>query len=266
MPPAKKTPPQVLCNNAGVMALNDRATEDGFDVQMQVNHLGHYILTAKAMPALELAAQIRGEARIVNHSSAARANTDKKWPQCLDRKFLEKRPESGLGGDKVGMMVGGPWNRYQQTKLANVVFTYALRDRLAAAGSKVKALVAHPGIAPTALGRNMVKGGGKSIGPNWMNRIFIDMLGQSQEDGSMGITLCSLQPGVESGQFWGPLGKNYKFKVHNQGEYKGKAVVLPEEMNADQVARDMLWDVSQASTGEEILIKSAASYYVKAAV
>ena len=35
----------VLCNNAGVMALEDLATEDGFDVQMQTNHLSHFLLT-----------------------------------------------------------------------------------------------------------------------------------------------------------------------------------------------------------------------------
>ena len=49
------------------------------------------------------------------------------------------------------MMTGANYERYQQTKLANLVFTYALRDKLAAKGSKVKALCAHPGVAPTSL-------------------------------------------------------------------------------------------------------------------
>ena len=35
----------VLCNNAGVMAIEDKATKDGFDVQMQTNHLSHFLLT-----------------------------------------------------------------------------------------------------------------------------------------------------------------------------------------------------------------------------
>ena len=48
-------------------------------------------------------------------------------------------------------MTGANYERYQQTKLANLVFTYALRDKLAAKGSKVKALCAHPGVAPTSL-------------------------------------------------------------------------------------------------------------------
>ena len=43
----------VLCNNAGVMALPDEATEDGFDVQMQTNHLSHFLLTRALAPLLE---------------------------------------------------------------------------------------------------------------------------------------------------------------------------------------------------------------------
>ena len=65
----------VLCNNAGVMALKDKATIDGFDVQMQTNHLSHFLLTKLCMPLLEKASQLRDEARIVNHSSIARFQT-----------------------------------------------------------------------------------------------------------------------------------------------------------------------------------------------
>ena len=50
-----------------------------------------------------------------------------------------------LGGDSDQVMKGANFVRYQQTKLANVAFTYALHKRLQEAGSKVKALVAHPG-------------------------------------------------------------------------------------------------------------------------
>ncbi|CAE7330811.1 ENV9, partial [Symbiodinium pilosum] len=43
----------VLCNNAGVMALADEATKDGYDVQMQTNHLSHFLLTKEIFPLLE---------------------------------------------------------------------------------------------------------------------------------------------------------------------------------------------------------------------
>ena len=65
----------VLCNNAGVMALEDKATKDGYDVQMQTNHLSHFLLTSEVWPLLQKAAELRGEARVVQHSSGARRST-----------------------------------------------------------------------------------------------------------------------------------------------------------------------------------------------
>ena len=128
----------VLCNNAGVMALKDEATKDGFDVQMQTNHLSHFLLTKQLYPLLETAANRDGEARIVNHSSIARRG------RALDPKYFGKNG-GNLGGNGSSMIFGGArWVRYQQTKLANLVFTYALHEKLLAKNSKVKAIVAHP--------------------------------------------------------------------------------------------------------------------------
>ena len=62
----------VLVNNAGVMGVKDEATKDGYDVQMQTNHLSHFLLTSLAWPLLQKAAELRGEARVVQHSSGAR--------------------------------------------------------------------------------------------------------------------------------------------------------------------------------------------------
>jgi NAD(P)-dependent dehydrogenase (short-subunit alcohol dehydrogenase family) len=58
----------VLCNNAGVMGLPNEATADGYDVQMQCNHLSHFLLVAEIWPLLEKALALRGDARVVNHS------------------------------------------------------------------------------------------------------------------------------------------------------------------------------------------------------
>ena len=62
----------VLCNNAGVMALAENATVDGYDVQMQTNHLSHFLLLKEIFPLLEKAAATHGEARVVHHTSLAR--------------------------------------------------------------------------------------------------------------------------------------------------------------------------------------------------
>merc|ERR1711963_932280 len=110
----------VLCNNAGIMATKDEATEDGFDTQMQTNHLSHFLLTAELFPLLEKAANANGEARVVNHSSIARYSP----AQPLEAKYFGKNGGK-LGGDADACcrpFSGGRWKRYQQTKLANVVY------------------------------------------------------------------------------------------------------------------------------------------------
>ena len=114
----------VLCNNAGVMALPDEATGDGFDVQIQTNHLSHFLLTSAVFPLLEAAASKRGEARIVNHSSLARVGV------ALDERYFG--PNGGaLGGNGASMFFGGArWVRYHHSKLANAVFTQALHRKL----------------------------------------------------------------------------------------------------------------------------------------
>lgn len=100
----------VLCNNAGIMAFNDDATEDGCDVQMQTNHLSHFLLTKLCMPALEKAAAQRGEARVVNHTSALRAAPIKGWDNKLQREYLG-RNGGKLGGNGSGMLSGPNYER-----------------------------------------------------------------------------------------------------------------------------------------------------------
>ena len=244
-----------LINNAGVMGFADEATVDGCDVQMQTNHLSHFLLTSICMPALEMAAAQRGEARIVNHSSCARAinatGASKGWDNHLKPEYLSNKRGGNLGGSHAGMMTGANYERYQQTKLANVVFTYALRDRLAAKGSRVKALVAHPGVAPTSLMLNTMVGSGDTSMlalPQCLSKLFLKWLMHSQEDGTMGLLMCACEPSVASGDFYGPYGKGLS-GVHDTHAYKGKAVLMPEEPLADEAARKMLWEESETSTG-----------------
>ena len=116
----------VLCCNAGIMAIHDEATKDGYDVQMQVNHLSHFLLAKELMPLLEKAAAKRHRARIITHSSSARfspANMSGK----LAAKYFGKN-----GGDLGGDGGWGRWMRYHQTKLANAVFAAELDRRLRA--------------------------------------------------------------------------------------------------------------------------------------
>lgn len=182
----------VLCNNAGVMALPDQATRDGYDVQMQTNCLSHFLLTKELFPLLRKS----DDARIVNHSSQARLGPP------LEAKYFGKNG-GDLGGDgseEENMSFGGPrWMRYHQTKLANCCFTYGLKERLDEAGiTNVKAIVAHPGLAATQLQVTTAETGGMDENADFMKQA------QSQEDGATGIIRGCMDPEAQSGDFYGP--------------------------------------------------------------
>lgn len=232
----------VLCNNAGVMALPDTATDDGFDVQMQTNHLSHFLLSKELMPLLERAAETAGEARIVQHSSTARLAPSK----VLQAEFFDKKG-GHLGGDGSrlqNMLFRGPrWLRYNQTKLANAAFTAALHHQLQEKGSSVKALVAHPGLATTQLQQTTVKQGG--MGGSFTG--FFMRLGQTPEDGAMGILSCMCLLDAKSGQFYGP--------GSGMLAPKGKAEPFDLESFYDNPeTRELLWKKSEEAIGMEFTI------------
>lgn len=223
----------VLSNNAGVMALEDVPTVDGYDIQMQTNHLSHFLLTAELMSLLEKAGNESGDARIVNHSSVAR------FGKKLEAKYLEKNGGK-LGGNGASMLFGGGrWVRYQQTKLANAAFTAALHQKLQAKDSKVKALVAHPGLANTNLQITSVQEGG--MPNNLFTKMFMK-LSQSEEDGAMGLISAMCLPDAQSGQFYGP-GKGM---MALKGEVKPFAL---EPLYDNQETRTLLWEKSNDAVG-----------------
>ena len=226
----------VLCNNAGVMALKDKATIDGFDVQMQTNHLSHFLLTKLCMPLLEKASQLRDEARIVNHSSIARFQTKR-----LKEKFLEKKG-GNLGGDGGNLMFGGGrWERYAQPKLANAAFTACLHEKLQKNNSKIRAMVAHPGLAESDLQSTTVEDGG-------MGSFFTKYLmkfGQSEKDGTLGLLRCIADPKINSGSMVGPGLKGMKGKA--------KSFSLESFYDNPEV-KSMLWAKSCEAIGESFEI------------
>ncbi|CAE7643218.1 unnamed protein product, partial [Symbiodinium pilosum] len=241
----------VLCNNAGIMGFGDKATQDGCDIQMQTNHLSHFLLTYLCMPLLEKAAAAHGEARIVNHTSAARVMDGAEFGNKLEEKYFLKNG-GNLGGDSSTFFKGANFVRYQQSKLANVVFTYALDQRLRKAGSKVKVLVAHPGVAQTQLGQGTMNAGGAADMekvPKWMREMIMSMLCQSEEDGTVGILRNACSPEANSGEFYGPLGQGGATGKHDTSEYKGPVGLLKKEPLADEAAQSLLWTASETVTG-----------------
>jgi NAD(P)-dependent dehydrogenase (short-subunit alcohol dehydrogenase family) len=122
----------LLINNAGVMASPLSRTDDGFEMQLGVCHIAHFLLTKLLTPALIAGAP----ARIVNLSSRGhqRGGVDFDDPHFLARPY-EK------------------WLAYGQAKTANILFSVELEHRLGPQG--VHAYAVHPGVISTNLGRHL---------------------------------------------------------------------------------------------------------------
>jgi len=228
-----------LCNNAGVMALKDIATSDGFDVQMQTNHLSHFLLTKKLMPSLKKAADNNGESRVVNHSSISRFGV-----KSLETQYLEKKG-GNLGGNGRRMMFfpQARWKRYSQTKLANAAFTASLSEKLNNSNSNIKALVAHPGLSVTDLQHTTIIDGGMGT---WMTSQMMKS-GQTKEDGAIGIIKCMTDPTLDSGIFVGP----------GAGKMAMKGPVISFDLEPfydNQHTKDLLWTKSCEAIGEDFII------------
>jgi NAD(P)-dependent dehydrogenase (short-subunit alcohol dehydrogenase family) len=121
-----------LINNAGVMACPLGRTAQGLDTQLGTNHLGHFVLTSRLIPALLAGAP----ARIVNLSSAGHRMS----PFRFDDPFFEKDDYN-------------KWVAYGQAKTANVLFSVALDKRFKDRG--IRSYAVHPGAIQTELGRHM---------------------------------------------------------------------------------------------------------------
>ncbi len=182
----------VLVNNAGVMAMKDEATVDGYDVQMQTNVISHFLIAKELYPLLSKSP----EARIVNHSSMARLGGP------LKAEYFGKNGGDlgGNGSEEENTSFQGPrWERYHQTKLANCAFTYGLKKKLDEKGIKnIIPLVAHPGLALTNLQVTTAAEGGMDNSGDFMSQ------GQSAEDGAAGIIRASMDPDAKPGYFYGP--------------------------------------------------------------
>lgn len=119
----------ILINNAGIMTCPEWKTEDGFEMQFGVNHLGHFLWTVLLLDNIKKAAP----SRIINLSSLAHENGKMHWDDLMMTKNYT------------------PIRAYNQSKLANILFTKELAKRLE--GTGVVAFCLHPGVVQTELAR-----------------------------------------------------------------------------------------------------------------
>jgi NAD(P)-dependent dehydrogenase (short-subunit alcohol dehydrogenase family) len=119
-------PVDVLINNAGLMAIPERRTADGFEMQVGTNFLGHFALTGLLLDVIT--------DRVVTLSSAAHRMGS---IDLSDLNWRRRRYQR--------------WLAYGQSKLADLMLAYELQRRFVAAGSSLRSLAAHPGYSATNL-------------------------------------------------------------------------------------------------------------------
>ncbi|WCB93730.1 FabG-like 3-oxoacyl-(acyl-carrier-protein) reductase [Baekduia alba] len=211
----------VLINNAGIMAVPQGKTADGFELQFGTNHLGHFALTNL------LLGQVRD--RVVTVSSGAHrfgrmSFDDLNW----ERRRYDR------------------WRVYGQTKLSNLLFTTELQRRLTEAGSGVRAVAAHPGYANTHLQDHT----GSRVQHVLMSTLGNRLLAQSDEMGAL-PTLYAATQEIPGDAFVGPDGF-----MEQRGHPKvvGRAKAAQSEEDARR-----LWDVSEELTGVRFGLSTAAA-------
>jgi len=205
---AKHSRIDLLINNAGIMVPPYGKTAQGFETQFGVNHLGHFALTGSL---LDLITSTPGS-RIVTVSSVAH------YMGAIH--FSDLNWEKGYKAQPA----------YGQSKLANLLFTYELQRRLAAAGKDTLAVAAHPGWTETNLQEH-------SGSIRFLNRFFA----QGPPMGALPTLYAATEPGVNGAEYYGPSG----FMEMNGSPKKVKS----NKRSHDQNVAERLWNISEDLTG-----------------
>lgn len=209
----------VLINNAGLMAIPESRTKDGFEMQLGVNHLGHFALTGLLIDRID--------DRVVTLSSAAHKIgkirlEDLNWKRSYQR-----------------------WPAYGQSKLANLLFAKELQRRLVAAASPLRSMAAHPGYAATNLQSRTESIQDKLMGIG--NLIFA----QSARMGALPTLYAAVAPDLPGGSYVGPGGLG-----EQRGHPK---VVEGNARSRDTDSARRLWELSEELTGVRFEIPAAST-------
>ncbi|WP_227983997.1 oxidoreductase [Nocardia spumae] len=164
----------VLVNNAGLMNIPFSRTEDGFETQWGVNHLGHFALTGLLLDRL-------GD-RVVTLASIAHRQTPKLWIDDLN--YEHRRYQRNLA--------------YAQAKLSNLMFARELQRRLTEAGSAKRSYAVHPGVSATDLFTRTETPMDKVAKP------FIALVGHSPRKAAESSLFAATEPDADPTTYWGP--------------------------------------------------------------
>lgn len=201
-------PIAILVNNAGVESKDLQRTADGHELQFGTNHLGHFLLTTLLLPHIT--------DRVVTVASQAERMAR------LDLTDLDWYRRTYNGG-----------RAYADSKAANLLFTSELDRRLLAAGSRVRALAAHPGLVKTAIYERPA-----GARPNLWDRL-VPVLGQEPEDGAL-PSLMAATADLPGDTFVGP-----QRMMHMRG---GAEVIGRSKRVQDPDIAARLWSISEDMT------------------
>ncbi len=206
----------LLINNAGIMMPPGGQTKDGFELQFGTNHLGHFALTGLLMPSL-LAAP---GSRVVTLSSNAHRGGRMNLADLNSARYNQK------------------FAAYGRSKLANLMFTYELQRRLAAADMQTIALAAHPGTARSELARYMSPVSRAAMSPHFamLNSWWV----QDTAMGALPTLRAATDPAAVGGTYYGPGGP-FQFTGY-------PVVVRPSARSQNKEVQRRLWLVSEQLT------------------
>ena len=204
----------LLVNNAGIMAPPRGVTPDGFEAQLGTNHLGHFALTGRLLPALLR----RPRPRVVTVSSAAHR--------------MGRIDFDDLQGERHYRR----WRAYGQSKLANLLFALELDRRARAAGTALVSVAAHPGYAATNL-QTASPPAHEALVMRLLNRLVAQSVGM----GALPLLFAATVEDIPGGTYIGPDGP---------AEARGHPrPVSPSPAAEDAEVARRLWEVSEALTG-----------------
>ncbi len=205
----------LLINNAGVMVPPQRReTDDGFELQLGTNYLGHFALTGQLLPLLR-----RGsKARVLTLSSIAARNGAIDFDDINAEKSYRPMPV------------------YSQSKLACLMFAFELQRRSDAEGWDITSIAAHPGISRTDLLHN-APGRLSAMG---IARSLLWFLFQPAAQGALPTLFAATSPNAKAGAYYGPDG------MGEMRGYPALSKVPPQAL--DEAAAGRLWDISEALT------------------
>lgn len=217
----------ILVNNAGVMGIARETTDDGFERQFGVNHLGHFALTGRLLDLL----LARPGPRVVTVSSGVARNAHIDFDDLQGTRRYRR------------------WAAYGQAKLANLLFALELARRAEIARTPLVSVAAHPGYADTNLQERAGRSQGGDLGAR-LARLGNRILAQPAAAGAWPLLWAATSSEVENGEYVGPGGP-----LEMRGAPRK---VAPPAQALDRATARRLWEVSEELTGVRYEVLDAA--------